>query len=421
MGFDVTIQMIASTLAESLREEFSGQISSMFKGSQSDFTFQNYMDKRLTVGNQYPTGQELILYFNEYKAELIAAQDMRYDSNTKRYYCEFLGVLGTSLKLFATVISAYSMFSLFSNIIKSGSTSFLKNGVEIPVIWLTKYLKDKGWNHDSLTDEQKATIRKVYESANKKNTVWFEKDGRRIIEDIVQRTTQSNSKIGDKIQLAINDFMRKLESEKPYKPFIIDEIIKDEKGREFISFNDPDFQFALEKIKINPSAYGGLIYVVEVMGIYYCGLTERTIDIRFEEHIIDALRGYISSGGDVNKPGYTKFYDSICTILKICYGDIIKLYRELQTYSALGRVNDRQKKIEEIKSVIKPFIKKHIIEIHYGVNSLGKRETQLIKKFPYKTLFEEGILEMGFYDMNGPDIMDLKARGLNTIAGGTGC
>ncbi|MHA1671517.1 MAG: hypothetical protein ACTSV5_13225 [Promethearchaeota archaeon] len=42
----------------------------MFRGSQSEFTFQNYMDKRLTAEHQYPFGQELVHYFNEYKAEL---------------------------------------------------------------------------------------------------------------------------------------------------------------------------------------------------------------------------------------------------------------------------------------------------------------------------------------------------------------
>ncbi len=105
LGCDATMQMIASTLAESLREEFSGQISGMFKGSQSGLTFQNYMDKRLTAENQYPIGQELIQYFNQYKAELA-------DSQYKKYGLKLLGVIGTSLKLFTTAVSAYSISKL---------------------------------------------------------------------------------------------------------------------------------------------------------------------------------------------------------------------------------------------------------------------------------------------------------------------
>jgi len=105
MGYDATIQMIASTLAESLREEFSGQISGMFKGSQSDFTFQNYMDKRLTIDNQYPIGQELIQYFNQYKAELTTSQD-------KKYNLRLLGALGSSLKMFTAAVTAYSLSKL---------------------------------------------------------------------------------------------------------------------------------------------------------------------------------------------------------------------------------------------------------------------------------------------------------------------
>ncbi len=110
MGYDATMQMIASTLAESLREEFSGQISGMFKGSQSGLTFQNYMDKRLTVENQYPIGQELIQYFNQYKTEFTTSQDKKLD-------LKLLGVVGTSLKMFITAVSAYSISKLAGFII----------------------------------------------------------------------------------------------------------------------------------------------------------------------------------------------------------------------------------------------------------------------------------------------------------------
>jgi len=127
MGYDATIQMIASTLAESLREEFSGQISSMFKGGQSDFTFQNYMDKRLTSEHQYPIGQELIQYFNEYKAGLLVSQDKKYDSR-------LLGVLGTSLKLFVMMMSIYSIFNMLTQFITSGTSNILLAAV--PPIWI---------------------------------------------------------------------------------------------------------------------------------------------------------------------------------------------------------------------------------------------------------------------------------------------
>ena len=124
MGFDASMQMIASTLAESIREEFSGQITDIFRGSQSDFTFQNFMDKKLKFEHQYPIGQELVHIFNYYREELITAQNMKYDSNAKRYFHEFLGILGTSLKLFVSAISIYSTFNMLAQFITIGTSNF---------------------------------------------------------------------------------------------------------------------------------------------------------------------------------------------------------------------------------------------------------------------------------------------------------
>ncbi len=117
MGYDATIQMIASTLAESIREEFSGQITSMFKGSQSDFTFQNYIKNRITYEHQYPTGQELVQYFNKYKEALITSRNMKFSSTPKRYFHDFLGVYGTPLKLFILASKTLNLERL-SNFLK---------------------------------------------------------------------------------------------------------------------------------------------------------------------------------------------------------------------------------------------------------------------------------------------------------------
>ena len=126
MGYDATIQMIASTLAESIREEFSGQISGMFGGGQSGFTFQDYMDKRLTVEHQYPIGLELVQYFNQYKTGLSASQDNKFD-------LRILGVLGTSLKMFTLAISSYSINNLENSMRLSNSLKWSAIGARVLV------------------------------------------------------------------------------------------------------------------------------------------------------------------------------------------------------------------------------------------------------------------------------------------------
>jgi len=252
--------------------------------------------------------------------------------------------------------------------------------------------------------------------------VWFEHDGERVIDLIIDDNLNLKKKIGKETKKAIEDLMRQLEQEKKFKLYKPDEIIK---GKGYLSLLEADdlsdFEKALDLYKSGQRQYGGYIYLVEVFGRYYIGLTERTLEIRFEEHIIDALRGYVITGGDINKPGFHRFYDAICSVLELCYGDLTRLYRELETYSLLRRTDKRQAKLEEIYDAIDPFIKKHIIEIHEGSKMLGMRESELIEKFPYKKLFEEGIIELGIYEPE-VDYMALRTdpRGLNTAAGGAG-
>ena len=252
-------------------------------------------------------------------------------------------------------------------------------------------------------------------------TVWFERNEKRLIDIIIEKNLDLQSKIGKEIKKVVNELMSQLEIEKKYKLYNPNErIITNEKSREFISFNDPDFQTYLDQMKFEGKQFGGLLYLVEVMGSYYCGLTERTLDVRFEEHITNALRGYVMTAGNTKKPRYHKFYNAICTVLKLCYVDIIKLYKKLEIYSIFGQKSKREAKLDEIYSKIEPFIKKRVIEIHYGNRLLDVRESEFIEKFPYNALIEEGFIETSLYAKNGPDFLSLRINGLNTAPGGAG-
>jgi len=258
-------------------------------------------------------------------------------------------------------------------------------------------------------------------SENGEKSVYFLKNGKPIIFEIIDNSLDLITRIGQETKKAILDLIHKLETVRKYKLFNPnEEKIVDKKGREYVSFRDPDFKSLIEELEQEPNKFGGLLYVIDVRGAYYCGLTERTLGIRFEEHILDALRGYYNTDGNIDMAGYHKFYDAICGVLQTCYGDIVKLHRELETYSSLGLYDKRQEKVREIYQKIDKYIRKQIIEIHYGTRKLGARESKLIEKFPIKMLIEEGILNSSNLDTNIPEFIALRTNGLNTAAGGAG-
>ena len=252
---------------------------------------------------------------------------------------------------------------------------------------------------------------------NEQGTVWFERDGKRIINMVIDGKLDLSTELGRETKKAIENLMHQLEQEKRFKLY---NPTQDEDNR-YDSFGDTGFEDALAKLELNPNSVGGVLYLIDIMGSYYVGLTERTFEVRFEEHITGAVRGYVITGGDINLRGFHKHYAKICEALESIQIDINGLHRELQTYSAIGAAKLKKTKLEEIYDKIKPLIKTHVIEIHYGTKLLGSRESQFIEKFPYKALFEEGFLELGEHDTE-IDYMALRtnSRGLNTAAGGAG-
>ena len=248
--------------------------------------------------------------------------------------------------------------------------------------------------------------------------IWFSSNGKRLIDAVIDKNLDLDTKIGKEIKKSIIKLMDQLEREMRYKLYSPEEVIKDDKGREFISFEDSDFENALKLYEADPNKYGALVYAIDVLGNYYIGITERTLDERFREHIIDSIRYYVKTNGDTSEPGYGKLQKAIINILQSKGYDINSIYRELKTYCAMHKYDERNKKIDCILFDIESYIMSHIIELHYGSLSIQSGEKKYTKQFPIKKLIEEGIFPVKNY--NGPDYIDLKNQGLNVLYGGGG-
>ena len=126
---------------------------------------------------------------------------------------------------------------------------------------------------------------------DEKLSIWFTRGTKKLIEIIRDSELDSTTTIGKETKKAITALMVQLESEKKYKLYNPNnKILKFENGKEYLIFNDPEFQNALNKYKNDPNSIGGLLYVVEVRGVYYLGLTERTLKIRiFHYYIFDEI------------------------------------------------------------------------------------------------------------------------------------
>ncbi|TFG21352.1 MAG: hypothetical protein EU529_13710 [Promethearchaeota archaeon] len=267
-----------------------------------------------------------------------------------------------------------------------------------------------------INKEKKASINGI--NPDQGISVWFKSEKKELIHELIKKYLNLDSLIGKEAKKAISSLMKQLEQKKQYRLYNPEEkIIIDQKGREYIPFNDPDFHGALKLYNIGKYEYGGLIYAVDVQGLFYCGLTEKRIEKRFEEHIINALRGYYKSNGDINQPGYHKFYEAICNVLLNIGYDLIETYKKISTLSALQRYNERRKFLHQIEHNIKPYIRPCIIELHYSSIKLGSREIYYIKNFPLKSLFEQGLIIKDFNN-EYPEYLDLRKKGLNTTSGG---
>ncbi len=256
--------------------------------------------------------------------------------------------------------------------------------------------------------------------------VWFRRNSRRLIDNIIDSHLDLRAKMGKETKKAISELMRSLEIERKYKIYKQDEIIRDELGREFISFNDPsgDFQAIMEGYEKNPNSYGGAIYAVQVFGDYYVGLTEVSLNKRFEQHLLDAMRGYVLSLDGIDHPKYHDLQKSIAKAFLILGYDIKDLLTEIDWFSSIRDFKERRDFIEGILESIKPFVQAHVFEIHFGVKKIGTQEKFYSKQFPLKLLTEKGILKEDMIQFSQrssfTDYLDLKLNGLNMVYGGGG-
>ncbi|MBD3216422.1 MAG: hypothetical protein GF311_27665, partial [Candidatus Lokiarchaeota archaeon] len=269
-------------------------------------------------------------------------------------------------------------------------------------------------------------------------TLWYrDKNGNRLIDGVIDETIEANviklrskfkgdndqikkfENMAEEVKKAIYELMKRLEQERKYKPFSYEKASNIEEGKRFVSFEDKsNFNKLLKEYEVGKQ-FGGLIYLIQVKGEFYVGLTERTIEDRFEQHLIDSI--YISTEDDITVAGetYGELHRAIAYVLKseeVGY-DIEKLEKELRFYSSTYRYGERRAKLTGIMEKIKPFIKTNIIEIHHDSKKLGQREKMYTKKLPIQKLVEMGIISRN-NKYSGYETLDTKENGLNMVYGG---
>jgi hypothetical protein len=255
--------------------------------------------------------------------------------------------------------------------------------------------------------------------------IWFRQNGERLIDNIIDRNLDLQTKIGQEIKTALKNLMQQLETEKKYKIYTPDKIVEDIRGREFVSFEKSDFQALIKLYKENPNRFGGLIYAIEVFGEYYAGLTNGKLEDRFYRHFMASLRGYVLSKEGIDHPQYRDVHKAIAVGLKALGWDIRDILGEIDWFNAIRDYEGKKAFIDGIIQSASPFIKNYIIEFHYGTQKLGEREKLYTKAFPIRHLVEKGILggnlnTVYFMKKNLPDYIDLKKNGLNMVYGGGG-
>ena len=242
-------------------------------------------------------------------------------------------------------------------------------------------------------------------------SVWYYKDGIRLIDKIIQDELDIEIPLEKEVLKAIKILMRDLESKRQYKIYLPDIVLIDEKGREYISYNDKDFKNALRLYENGEITYGGIIYVIEIKAEYYVGLTERNLKDRYTQHILTTLNAFIKTNGDINKPSFGKLQNAIIKILKKKY-DIKEIYSKIKYYHYTKQYGKRNNLVREILEYIRPFVKSKIIELHYGIKKISIREKYYTKQFPIKLLYGKS--------SKGQNVIDLKKNGLNMVYGGGG-
>lgn len=177
----------------------------------------------------------------------------------------------------------------------------------------------------------------------------------------------------------MKDFLIK-EAEFPfYSPKIrsIQKTLVDTKR--YLKCNDFEFKFAFKNRQ-----YEGLIYVIECYlpnslfnAKSYIGITSRSLEIRFKEHVEAAIRECVRTNNNAG-PGYTKLYQAIANSLIFAGWDLETVYETLRIlvgklyYSFLNKI---------INSIKDTYIFPRIIEIHKYIDTIHDREKYYTKKF----------------------------------------
>ena len=209
----------------------------------------------------------------------------------------------------------------------------------------------------------------------------------RIINLVINENLDLNNKLDYALFQKITNLMLDLEDRHPF-PFDSDDKI-DSKGRKFISFRDPDFQRYKELYFERRNLFAGLIYSIECIfpgfeNKVYVGLTIKDAEKRFEEHVLNSMRGYLLTNGDTEQPGYGKLQNVIINTI-IHRFDIEKYYNRIKLYSNTYQFERRRAVLSEIIDYLKKeCFKIKILEFHYSINSLDEREKFYIRNYPHK-------------------------------------
>lgn len=164
-----------------------------------------------------------------------------------------------------------------------------------------------------------------------------------------------------------------------YSPKIrsFQQTLVDTKG--YLKCGDSEFNHAF-----NNRQYEGLIYVIECYlpntwfdGKIYIGITSRSLEIRFKEHLEAAIRECVRTNNNP-EPGYTKLYQAIANSLIFVGWDLETVYDNLRILLGKSYYSFLHKLKNSIKDT---YIIPRIIEIHDYIDTIHDREKYYTKKF----------------------------------------
>ncbi len=244
------------------------------------------------------------------------------------------------------------------------------------------------------------------------------------------RNTDKANRIRTAITGAVKEVMSKLETEKNYHKihkFLL--IKKDEHDRHFVSFNEDDFEAALENFNdlndYKKNGFSSYLYLIEVcfeadgkyVKQYYCGLSETKNWGRYRQEISRAIHFHVASEGVVGREGYLQLHQAITRVLFDNGGNLKDFYNGIDNVKTAPIIDFLDNK--DLKKS-RSYARRHIVELHYGNSKLGERETEYIEKFPLKEFLEKSGISTSGEKID--EFINLRTHemGLNAKRGGGG-